>query len=178
MVWKLHCLSRWRNEQQHTTMTSAELPNHHPLLLALEPKVKVRNLYLLHTEKRMLCYSIQQLQQLWWSVCISTDGLSSVFISPDLFDTNSSHQCCWSIMPVTACSQHTCIILLHQTDTALATQQTVPVWYRQFWTVCRWQQFDTAMTSYLYQGLKVQQAVTGLAFLRVYIWGFYLVYNL
>ena len=36
--------------------------------------------------------------------CISTDALSSVFISPDLSDTNSFHQCCWSIMPVTACS--------------------------------------------------------------------------
>ena len=38
------------------------------------------------------------------TVCISTDGLSSVFISPDLSDTNSFHQYCWSIMPVTACS--------------------------------------------------------------------------
>ena len=69
----------------------------------------------------------------------SADALSSVFISLDLSDTNSFHQCCWSIMPVTAssyrlqqsvpnitvsfCSQHTCIILLHQTDTALTTQQ-------------------------------------------------------
>ena len=35
------------------------------------------------------------------TVCISTDALSSVFISPDLSDTNSFHQCCWSIMPVT-----------------------------------------------------------------------------
>ena len=69
------------------------------------------------------------------TVCISTDALSFVFISPDLSDTNSFHQCCWSIMHVTACSyrlqqsscsQHTCIILLHQTDTALTTQQTVP----------------------------------------------------
>ena len=38
------------------------------------------------------------------AVCISTDALSSVFISPDLSDTDSFHQCCWSIMPVTACS--------------------------------------------------------------------------
>ena len=38
------------------------------------------------------------------TVCISTDALSSVFISPDLSDTNSFHQCCCSIMPVTACS--------------------------------------------------------------------------
>ena len=38
------------------------------------------------------------------TVCISTDALSSAFISPDLSDTNSFHQCCWSIMPVTACS--------------------------------------------------------------------------
>ena len=38
------------------------------------------------------------------TVCISTDALSSVFISPDLSDTNSFHQCRWSIMPVTACS--------------------------------------------------------------------------
>ena len=38
------------------------------------------------------------------TVCISTDALSSVFISPDLSDTNSFHHCCWSIMPVTACS--------------------------------------------------------------------------
>ena len=38
------------------------------------------------------------------TVCISTDALSSVFISPDLSDTNSYHQCCWPIMPVTACS--------------------------------------------------------------------------
>ena len=38
------------------------------------------------------------------TVCISTDALSSVFISPDLSDTNSFHQCCWSIVPVTACS--------------------------------------------------------------------------
>ena len=34
--------------------------------------------------------------------CISTDALSSVFVSPDLSHTNSFHQCCWSIMPVTA----------------------------------------------------------------------------
>ena len=63
------------------------------------------------------------------TVSISTDALSSVFISPDLSDTNSFHQCCWSFMPeflqtATVCSQHTCIILLHQTDTALTTQQT------------------------------------------------------
>ena len=38
------------------------------------------------------------------TVCISTDALSSVFISPDLSDANSFHQCCWSIIPVTACS--------------------------------------------------------------------------
>ena len=38
------------------------------------------------------------------TVCISTDAFSSVFISPDLSDTNSFHHCCWSIMPVTACS--------------------------------------------------------------------------
>ena len=97
------------------------------------------------------------------TVCISTDASSSVFISPDLSDTNSFHQCCWSIMPVTACqsyrlqqscSQHTCIILLHHADTALTTQQTVPVWYCQFWTVCRRQQSDTAMISYLYQAWR------------------------
>ena len=33
-----------------------------------------------------------------------TDTLSSVFIILDLSDTNSFHQCCWSIMSVTACS--------------------------------------------------------------------------
>ena len=38
------------------------------------------------------------------TVCISTDVLSSVFISPDLSHTNSFHQCWSSIMPVTACS--------------------------------------------------------------------------
>ena len=38
------------------------------------------------------------------TVCISTDAVSSVFISSDLSDNNSFHQCCWSIMPVTACS--------------------------------------------------------------------------
>ena len=51
------------------------------------------------------------------TVCISTNDLSSVFISPDLSDTKSFHQCCWSIIPVTdcsyrlqqSCSQHTCI---------------------------------------------------------------------
>ena len=32
------------------------------------------------------------------TVCISTDALSSVFISPDLSDTNSFHQCCWSCL--------------------------------------------------------------------------------
>ena len=37
------------------------------------------------------------------TVRISTDALSSAFISPDLSDTNSLHQCCWSIMPA-ACS--------------------------------------------------------------------------
>ena len=36
--------------------------------------------------------------------CISTDALSSVLISPDLSDTNNFRQCCWSIMPATACS--------------------------------------------------------------------------
>ena len=42
----------------------------------------------------------------------------------------------------------------NQTYTALTTQQTVPVWYRQFWTVCRRQQSDTAMVSYLYQAWR------------------------
>ena len=66
------------------------------------------------------------------------------------------HHACYSLFLQTAtvCSQHTCIILLHQTDTALTTQQTVPAWYRQFWTVCRRQQSDTAMISYLYQAWK------------------------
>ena len=58
------------------------------------------------------------------------------------------------LQTATVSSQHTCIILLHQTDTALTTQQTVPVWYRQFWTVCRRQQSDTAMISYLYQAWR------------------------
>ena len=31
------------------------------------------------------------------------------------------------LQTATVCSQHICIILLHQTDTALTTQQTVPV---------------------------------------------------
>ena len=38
------------------------------------------------------------------TVCISTDALSPVFIRPDLFDTNSFHQCCWFIIAVTAFS--------------------------------------------------------------------------
>ena len=63
------------------------------------------------------------------TVCISTDALSSVLISPDLSDTNSVHHCCWSFMPFTACScklqQSVPNILLHQTDTVLTTQQTV-----------------------------------------------------
>ena len=60
----------------------------------------------LHTKKRMLCYSIwaTPVTAMMVTVCISTDALSSVFISPDLSDANSFHQCCWSIMPVTACS--------------------------------------------------------------------------
>ena len=37
------------------------------------------------------------------TVCIIIDALSSVFISPDLSDINSFHQCCWTIIPVTAC---------------------------------------------------------------------------
>ena len=56
------------------------------------------------------------------TVCISTDTLSSVFISPDLPDTNSFHHAmllihhtCYSLLlqTTTDCSQHTCIILLH-----------------------------------------------------------------
>ena len=64
------------------------------------------------------------------TVCISTDALSSVFISPDeLPSVLLVHHACYSLFLQTAtvCSQHTCIILLHQTDTALTTQQTVPV---------------------------------------------------
>ena len=38
------------------------------------------------------------------TVCISTDALSSAFISPDLSYTNIFHQSYWSIMLVTACS--------------------------------------------------------------------------
>ena len=33
-----------------------------------------------------------------------TATMVTVCISPDLSDTNSFHQCCWSIIPVTACS--------------------------------------------------------------------------
>ena len=69
---------------------------------------------------------------------------------------------CLFLQTATVCSQHTCIILLHHTDTALTTQQTVTVWYRQFWTVCRRQQSDTAMISYLYQAWRCKQAVTAL----------------
>ena len=43
------------------------------------------------------------------------------------------HHACYSLFLQTAtvCSQHTFIILLHQADTTLTTQQTVPVWYCQ-----------------------------------------------
>ena len=63
------------------------------------------------------------------------------------------HHSCYSLFlqNATVCPKHTCIIMLHQTDTALTTQQTVPVWYRQFWIVCRRQQSDTTMISFLYQ---------------------------
>ena len=130
------------------------------------------------------------------TVCISTDALSSVFISPDLSDTNSFHQCCWSIMPVTACSCRLqqsvpnipvsfCYIRLIP-DTALTTQQTVPVWYRQFWTVCRSMVYSYAMTSYLslwhhnslqlwhHTCIRLEGAtacIWSVAFLRVYMGG-------
>ena len=61
------------------------------------------------------------------------------------------HRTCYSLFLQTAtiCPQHTCIILLHQTDTALTTQQTATtVWYS----------YDIIPVS----GLKVQQAVTAL----------------
>ena len=129
----------------------------------------------LHTEKRMLCYSIQQhFYQVcsgWCSdPCNSYDGHSlyqhlcliicihhSCFICyQQLPSVLLLHHACYSLFLQTAtvCSQHTCIILLHQTDTALTTQQTVPAWYRQFWTVCRREQSDTAMISYLYQAWR------------------------
>ena len=69
------------------------------------------------------------------TVCISTDALSSVFISPDLSDANSFHQCCWSIIPVTACSYrlqqsvpniHVSFCYIRLIQPALTTQQTVP----------------------------------------------------
>ena len=88
------------------------------------------------------------------TVCISTDTLSSVFYFiwyQQLPSVLLVHHACYSLFLQTAtvCSQHTCIILLHQTGTALTTQQTVPVWYRQFW-----QQSDTAMISYLSQAWR------------------------
>ena len=119
----------------------------------------------------MICYSIQQH---WYQDCSgkcsdpcnSYDGHSlyqhwcliicihqSWFIwYQQLTSVLLNHHACYSLFLQTAtvCSQHTCINLLHHTDTALTTQQTVPVWHRQFWAACRRQQPDTAMISYLY----------------------------
>ena len=38
------------------------------------------------------------------TVCISTDALSSVFISPDLSETNSFHHACYSLLLQTHCN--------------------------------------------------------------------------
>ena len=95
------------------------------------------------------------------TVCVSTDALSSVFISPDLSDTNSFHQCCWSIMPVTACCTdgnslfptylyHSVTSDCYSPDNPTDCSSLI----RQFWTVCRRQQSDTAMISYLYQAWR------------------------
>ena len=107
------------------------------------------------------------------TVCISTDALS-VFISPDSSDTNSYHQCCWSIMPVTACP---CSYRLQQ------SVPNIPVSFCYIRLIQPWQpnrlfQFDTVSSEqsvgdnsliqlwYIdiisVSGLNVQQAVTGL----------------
>ena len=93
------------------------------------------------------------------TVCISTDALSPVFISPVLSDTNSFHECCWSIMPVTACSYRPqksvpnipasfCYIRLIQ------PWQPNRLFQFDTWTACRRQQSDTAMIWYLYQAWR------------------------
>ena len=91
------------------------------------------------------------------TVCISTDALSSVFICPDLSETNSFHQCSWSIMPVTACSCR-----LQQ------SVPNIPVSFCYIRLIHPWQpnrlfQSDTVSYDIIpVSGLKVQQAVTGL----------------
>ena len=85
------------------------------------------------------------------TVCISIDALSSVFISPDLSGINSFHQCCWTIIPITAC-RYRLQYLYHSVTPDWYSP--VPVWHRQFWTVCRRQQSDTAMILYLCQAWR------------------------
>ena len=74
-----------------------------------------------------------------------------------------AHHACYRLFLQSAkvCSQHTCIILLHQTDTALTTQQSDTVSSEV--TVCRRQQcaysYDIMRTCIRPEG---EQAVTGL----------------
>ena len=104
------------------------------------------------------------------SVCISTDALSSVFISPDLSDTNSFHQCCWSIMPVLQpvladCNNLFPTYLYHSVtsdwyspDNPTDCSSLIPSVLNSLLATIVWYSYDIIPVS----GLKVQQAVTGL----------------
>ena len=100
------------------------------------------------------------------TVCISTNALSSVFISPDLSDNNSFHQCCWSIMPVTACSYilqqscsvpnipvSFCYIRLIQPWQPNRLFQLIPSVLNSLLATTVWYSYDIIPVS----GLKVQQ---------------------
>ena len=80
------------------------------------------------------------------TVCINTDACLIICIHQSWFIWCQQlpsvlldhHQ--YLLQPVlTDCNSlfptYTCIILLHQTDTALTTQQTVPVWYVQLYMI-------------------------------------------
>ena len=73
------------------------------------------------------------------TVCISTDALSSVFISPDLSDTNSFHQCCRTYL------YHSVTSDWYSRDNPIDCSSLIP-------------SYDIIPVS----GLKVQQAVTAL----------------
>ena len=100
----------------------------------------------------------------------STDALSSVFISPDLSDANSFHQCCWSIMPVTACSYilqqsvpniylyHSVTSDWYSPDNPTDCSSLTPSVLNSLQATTVWYSYDIIPVS----GLKMQQAVTGL----------------
>ena len=133
-------------------------------------RISRRSTFSAYTRKNAYSYDGHSLYQHWCLIiCIHQSWFIWYQHLPSVLLV---HHACYNLFLQTAtvCSQYTCIILLHQTDTALTTQQTVPVWYSD--TVSSEQSVgDNSLIQLWYHTCIRSEGATGcnssVAFLRV-----------